>query len=117
MRDVLRRLFPLASYADPITRRQAIGTYSGGVLLALAALVFLLAAAASNWNGKTALQSTTIVVGSLVLLVGALGALVYTRRDQQTRGAALILVAWGFIIATVALSRVITPPAYLAAAF
>ena len=116
MRDVLQRLFPLGSYTNPINRRQAIGTYCGGVLLAAAALVFMLAVAALNWRGKTAVQSTTILVGSGILLVSALSAIVFTRRGQQTRGAALILVAWVFIIAGVALSRAIIPQTYLAVA-
>lgn len=116
MRDVLRRLFPLGSYSDPIQRRQAIGTYSGGVLLTAAALVFILVALAVTWNGKTDTQRLIILLGSGALLLGALGALYSTARGQQVRGAVLLLVAWVFIIALTALSQVILPQTYLAAA-
>jgi GAF domain-containing protein len=116
MREVLRRLFPLGHYSDPIQRRQAIGTYSGGVLLAAAAFVFMVVALTVSWSGKTDTQQFVVLVGGGVLFLGALGALFSTARGQQVRGAVVILVAWVFLIAVAALSQVIMPQTYFAAA-
>jgi GAF domain-containing protein len=116
MREVLRRLFPLGRYSDPIQRRQAIGTYSGGILLAAAALVFMVVALTASWSGKTDTQRLIVLLGGGVLFLGALGALFSTARGQQVRGAVVIVVAWVSLIAVTALSQMIVPQTYFAAA-
>jgi GAF domain-containing protein len=96
MRDLLKRLFPVEMYTDPVERRQAIGVYIAAAIMLVgfvAGVLSVLVRLALNVPSDTLLQPASILRGIVVPIV-ALAALYTTRRGQRARGALIIVGAW-----------------------
>jgi GAF domain-containing protein len=96
MRDLLKRLFPVDIYTDPVERRQALGIYIAAAIMLVGFVVgvlLVLLRLALNVPGDTLLQPASILRGIVVPIV-ALAALYTTRRGQRARGALIVVGAW-----------------------
>jgi hypothetical protein len=96
MRDLLKRLFPVDIYSDPVERRQAIGVYIAASIMLVgfvAGFLSVLLRLVLNIADSTLLQPASILRGVGVLVVG-LAAIYTTRRGQRAQGAVIIVGAW-----------------------
>lgn len=96
MRDLLKRLFPVDIYTDPVERRQAIGVYIAASIMLVgfvAGFLSVLLRLVLNIADSTLLQPASILRGVGVLVVG-ITAIYATRRGQRARGAVIIVGAW-----------------------
>jgi GAF domain-containing protein len=92
MRDLLRRLYPLAPYINPVERRQAIGTYAAATILLAVGILAALATVTGLPSG------VAIDAGSILAAMGVfavpLAAIGLTRNERQVLGAAVVLTVW-----------------------
>ncbi|HLY28554.1 MAG TPA: GAF domain-containing protein [Aggregatilineales bacterium] len=100
MRNILRRLFPLEIYPDPIRRLRASGTYATGSILIIAAvlsvIVTLLQPGFSDPQNLT--FNLSVIASSVALALCAVLAMILTRGGRQIAGGTIILAVWIGII-------------------
>jgi GAF domain-containing protein len=95
MRDIIRRIYPLEYYKDPIQRFRAIGTYLTATVIFIASFLSLLAALASI-NSTDAGDPFIIVSRSAaaILPIITIISILLTRAGRQVAGAMILVIIW-----------------------
>src|ERR1041385_2178149 len=96
MLDLLRQLFPLKIYIDPIARYRALSTYvTASVLLLVGLMALVLYPPQRMLDSLTQYPNNSLLlIGSTIMPIGAFITLFLTRTGKQFAGALVVTVIW-----------------------